>query len=210
MRPAIIAKLQQLVKDGSGGLYYLSIGKMDLHILASSIDITNAVLTPDSERIKDLNKAHALPDDIFKISFSSLHIDGVGINDVLSKDHLLLKRILITGPVIEVYHKEKGYNKELRIKNDTATLYKKIMKKMKSISIDTIEVLDGAFISHLFSKKYQTNKLNDVSIIMNDVLIDSSTQYDTKRFLFAKQANLSTYPLHEPHLPYKKIAMHLC
>jgi hypothetical protein len=192
MRPAIIAKLQQLVKDGSGGLYYLSIGKMDLHILASSIDITNAVLTPDSERIKDLNKAHALPDDIFKISFSSLHIDGVGINDVLSKDHLLLKRILITGPVIEVYHKEKGYNKELRIKNDTATLYKKIMKKMKSISIDTIEVLDGAFISHLFSKKYQTNKLNDVSIIMNDVLIDSSTQYDTKRFLFAKQANLST------------------
>jgi hypothetical protein len=27
---------------------------------------------------------------------------------------------------------------------------------------------------------------------MNDVLIDSSTQYDTKRFLFAKQANLST------------------
>ena len=193
MRPAIIAKLQQLVKDGSDGLYYLSIGKMDLHILASSIDITNAVLTPDSARIKELDKAHTLPDDLFKISFSSLHIDGLGLNDVLSKDHLLLKRILITSPLLKYIINEKGtirsaYKKKVILPR----CIKKIMKKMKSISIDTIEVLDGAFISHLFSKKYQTNKLNDVSIIMNDVLIDSSTQYDTKRFLFAKQANLST------------------
>jgi len=62
---------------------------------------------------------------------------------------------------------------------------------MKSISVDSIKISDGTFISHVFSKKYQTNKLNDVSIIINDVRIDSSTQYDAKRFLFATQANIS-------------------
>jgi len=39
MRPAIIAKLRQLVKDASRGLYHLSIGNIDPHIAASSIDI---------------------------------------------------------------------------------------------------------------------------------------------------------------------------
>src|SRR6185437_14633001 len=146
MRPAIIAKLRQLVKDASRGLYHLSIGNIDLHIAASSIDITNATLTPDSARIKDLDNAHTLPDDIFKISFSSLRIDGVNINDVLSKDRVSLKSILVTAPVIEVYHKQRWYNKALHKKNDSLTLYKKIMKKMKSISVDSIKMSDGTFI----------------------------------------------------------------
>jgi hypothetical protein len=191
LRPAIIAKLQQLVKDGSDGLYYLSIGKIDPHILASSVDITNAVLIPDSARIKDLNKAHTLPDDIFKISFSSLHIDGIDIKDVLVKDHLSLKRILVSTPVIEVFHKEKWYNK-LHKKKDSLTLYKKIMKKMKVISIDTIKVFNGTLINHIHARKNKINKLNEVSITMNNLLIDSSTQYNTNRFLFAKEAYLST------------------
>lgn len=191
LRPAIIAKLQQLVKDASGGLYHLSIDKIDPHISASSIDITEAVLTPDSAIVKDFDNLHTLPDDVFKISFSSLHIDGIGINDLLSKDHLSLRHILISAPVIEVYHKEQRYNKSLRIKNDSITVYKRIMKKMKSISIDTIEVVNGTFITHRGAKN-KINKFKEVSVIMNDILIDSTTEYDTKRFLFAKQAKLST------------------
>ena len=35
-------------------------------------------------------------------------------------------------------------------------------------------------------------KFNDIAIKMNDILIDSSTQYDTKRFLFAKHALIET------------------
>ena len=43
LRPAIIAKLQQLVKDASGGLYHLSIDKIDPHISALSIDMTGGI-----------------------------------------------------------------------------------------------------------------------------------------------------------------------
>jgi len=191
LRPAVIAKLQQLVKDASGGLYRLSIDKIDPHISTSSIDISDAVLTPDSEMVKNFDSLHMLPDDVFKISFSSLHIDGIGLNDLVSKDYLSLRHILINAPVIEVYHKEKPYNKALRNKNDSITVYKRIMKKMKRISIDTIEVVNGTFISHIGANN-KINKLKEVSVIMSDILIDSSTEYDTKRFLFAKQAKLST------------------
>ncbi len=191
LRPAIIAKLQQLVKDASAGLYHLSIERIDPDISALSININNAVLTPDSAMINNLDSLHMLPDDVYKISFSSLYMDGIVINDLLSKNHLSLHKIMISEPVIEVYHKEKSYNKAIRIKNDSTTIYKRIMKKMKSISINTIELAGGTFISHIGTGN-KMNKFNDVSIVLNNILIDSSTEYDSKRFLFARQAKLST------------------
>lgn len=190
LRPALIAKLQQLVKDASGGLYNLSIGKIDPHISDLSIDITDAVLTPDSAIVKNMDQSHELPDDLFEISLSSLHVDGIHIKDLLTKDHLSLKHILINAPVITVYYQEKWYNNPLRMKNDSITVYRKIMKKMKSISIDTIEVKNGTFTMHSGDKN-NTTRFNNLSVNMKDVLIDSSTQFDTKRFLFAKQAKLS-------------------
>lgn len=191
LRPAIIAKLQQLVKDGSGGLYHLSIGKIDPHISQLSIDISGAVLTPDSAIIKNLNKPNRLPDNLFKISVSSLRIDGLDINDLLSKDHLSLKHILIHAPVIEVYHQKKSHTGHFPLKIDTSMIYQKMMKKMKRISIDTVEVANGTLIDYAGARKNIMNKVNEVFVLMKDVLIDSSTQYDAKRFFFAKQATLS-------------------
>jgi hypothetical protein len=190
LRPALIAKLQQLVKDASGGLYKLSIGKIDPHVSDLSIDISDAVLTPDSAMVKNLDKFQKLPGNVFKISLSSLHIDGIQIKDLLSKDHLSFKHIFINAPGIEVYYQEKRYNKQLHVNNDPITIYKRIMRKMKSISINTIEVKNGTFIMHTGDKN-NTTRFNNLSVIMKDVLIDSSTQFDTKRFLFARQAMLS-------------------
>lgn len=190
LRPALIAKLQQLVKDASAGLYDLSIGKIDPHISDLSIDITHAVLIPDSVIINRLNKSHLLPDNVFKISLSSLHIDGIHINDLLSKDHLSLLHILINSPVIEVYYREKWHNKPLHISDDSITVYKGIMKKMKSISINTIEVKNGTahgfqlhprfnklqFESHLHARKEMYN-LSIPKIILHGISWSELTNY---------------------------------
>ncbi len=188
MRPAIIAKLQQLVKDGSGGLYRLTLDTLNVHLLSSSADIANASIMLDSSKLNALDSAHKLPDDLFKISFSTLHIDGIELSNFTSKDNFSLGKISITNPVIKIFHKEKWYNQGIRKMNDTLTLYQKIMKKARSISIDTIEVINGTLISYEDGESSKPNTFNNISIKINNVLIDSSTQYDTKRFLFAKQA----------------------
>ncbi len=192
IKPAIIAKLQQLVKDGSGGLYHLSLDSLDIHLLSSSADISNASLILDSSQLNGLDSAHKLPDDLFKISFSTLHIDGIELSNFTSKDNFSVGKISITNPVIKIFHKEKWYNKGIRKMNDTLTLYQKIMKKARSISIDTIEVINGTLISYESGKSNEPNTFKNISIKINNVLIDSSTQYDTKRFFFAKQAFFST------------------
>src|SRR3954467_13310042 len=56
LRPAIIAKLQQLVKDGSDGLYTLTIDKLDADILASTVDVKNASVAVDTVVLQKLDE----------------------------------------------------------------------------------------------------------------------------------------------------------
>src|SRR5690242_11306094 len=55
LRPAIIAKLQSLVKTGSDGLYDLSIQKIEPDILSSTVDVFGAKLTPNAQALRLLD-----------------------------------------------------------------------------------------------------------------------------------------------------------
>lgn len=188
LRPLLITKLQQLVKEGSGGLYNLTMQEIKPDLLESKLEVMNAVLLPDTAALLLLDKLKIAPDDVFKISFHSLHINGIGIKDLLSKDVIDLKGIFITDPVIEVYHKKRDYNKNKR--EDTSTLYQRLMKQIKRIAVDKIVLQNGSFIIHQAATK-KTIRFNAVEINMDHLLVDSSTQFDKSRFLFTKDANLS-------------------
>lgn len=190
IRPAIIAKLQQLVKTGSNGLYILSVEKLEPDILNSKLDVSGATIRIDTSAMLRLDSLRLLPDDIFTFRFSSLHIDGLGIDDLLHKDRLEISGIKVTSPLINVYHKRRLYNQEDRRKNDTLSLYEKLKGQMKKIAIGKIEIVQGSFINHDLDKKRKSTKFSDVSILVNDLLIDSSSQHDKSRFLFQNMQRL--------------------
>jgi len=186
LRPAIIAKLQQVVKDGSDGLYVLSIQKLDIDVVASKLEAVNASITVDTAAMLQLDKLKKLPDDIFKIKFASLHVDGIGVEDLINKKHIDIDAIYCNSPLIEVYHKSQPYNEAIRKASDTLSLYHRIRGQTKSIVIGKISIGQGTFINHNVGKKPHVTPFNVVSIIMKDLLIDSTTEYDNNRFLFTK------------------------
>ncbi|MEO7292635.1 MAG: hypothetical protein ABIW34_06005, partial [Ginsengibacter sp.] len=192
LRPSIIAKLQQLVKDGSNGLYNLSVEKLDPNLLSSKLDISNASLNIDTAAMHHLDSLHLLPDDIFTFHLSTVHVDGIGIDDLLSKNRIEITGINITDPVINVFHANRTYNADDCKRNDTLSLYQKLKGQMKKISIGKINIENGTFINYDLAKKNKTTKFKDVSVVVNDVLIDSTTEHDRSRFLFTKHATLST------------------
>jgi len=186
LTPAIIAKLQQVVKDGSDGLYVLSIEKLNIDVLASKFDAVNVSIAVDTTAMLRLDQLKKLPDDIFKIKFASLHVDGMGINDLIDQKHIVIDTISCNSPLIEVYHKSQPYNQAIRKASDTLSLYRRIKGQTKSIIIGKINIGKGTFIDHNGDKKTDVTQFNVVSIIMKDLLIDSTTQYDNNRFLFTK------------------------
>ena len=142
--------------------------------------------------MKRLDESKKLPDDIFHINFHLLHIDGIGITDMLDKKKVDIKGANLDGPVIHIYHKSRIYNQQANKKNDSLTLYQRLTGQLKKIMIGAINIKHGTLIIHDSEQKSEPTKFNDITVKMNDILIDSSTQYDNKRFLFAKHATIET------------------
>lgn len=188
LRPAIIAKLQQLVKDGSDGLYSLSIQKIDPDVLSSKLDVLDGMIDVDTAAMQRLDGSKKLPDDVFHIKFHLLHIDGIGINDMLNKNNIDIKGAYLDDPVIHIYHKAHTYNKETNKKNDSLTLYQRLTGELKRIFIGSIAIKHGTLVIHDGGQHERPTQFNDIRVTMKDILIDSSTQHDNKRFLFAKHA----------------------
>ncbi len=192
LRPLVIAKMQELVKDGSGGLYNLSIGKINAELSSSAFDVMNASLVPDSAALAALNAAKKAPDDVFKISFDTLHITGISLADFLHKKDITLDTIYIRHPVVETFHDPKPYNAQQRKQDSSKTVYQKLQKQFNSIAINAIEVSNGTIVNTTVGKKNAKQKINDISLRLEKFLFDSSTQFDNNRFFFARDLALSS------------------
>src|SRR3954471_3175392 len=54
LRQKIISRLQQLVKEGSGGLYNLYVREVEPDVVLSKLDVRHVVLMPDSNVIRSM------------------------------------------------------------------------------------------------------------------------------------------------------------
>jgi hypothetical protein len=186
LKPRIVEKLQQLVKQGSNGLYNLFIQELKPDILNSNLQISNASLIPDTTAIMKLERLNILPDEIFRIKADSIWIEGLGLKDILSKDVIDVKSIHILQPAIDVYSRKNSGHRNHSSKN----LYQRLTDQMKHIGIGNVIIDRGTLIVHHYAKKPPT-KFNGIAIHLTDIVIDSTTQFDKNRFLFAKQAELT-------------------
>lgn len=186
LKPRIVEKIQQLVKQGSNGLYNLFIQELKPDILNSKLQISKASLIPDTAVIKKLERLNNLPDEIFRIKADSIWIEGLGLKDILSKDVIDVKSIHILQPAIDVYSRKYSGNRN----NSSKDLYQRLTDQMKHIGIGKVIIDKGTLIMHHYGKKPPT-KFNGIAIHLTDIVIDSTTQSDKNRFLFAKEAELT-------------------
>lgn len=187
IRPRLIARLQELVKQGSDGLYNLSIGKIEPDLLKSTVQVLNVRLVPDEQGLTSLEKRKAAPDDVFEIFAPALHIAGIGVEDLLKKDVIDLKSVLINNPVIKVSHQKRTSNSSGK---DSSTIYEKLIGQLKKISVGEIRINNGTLVLQ-GSRSNNITNFKNVGIYMKDLLIDSTTQYNKNRFLFARSAELN-------------------
>jgi len=187
LKPKLIEKLQQLIKQGCNGLYNLSIRELKPDILNSTLSISNALLVPDTAAMKVLEGQGKLPGEVFRIKTDSIWIDGLGIKDIISKEVVDVKSIHILKPTIDIY---SNVTKQAKGNDGEKTLYQRLMSQMKHIGIGNIIIQDAALIHHN-SKNNKSTKFNDIAMHLSDIVIDSTTQFDRKRFLFAKEAALT-------------------
>ncbi len=189
--PLIVLKLQKIVKESSDGLYNLSIEQLKPDITSATVDIIKATLVPDSAALLKLDKEKKAPDDVFTISFDSIHVTGLTLSDFLHKKEISLDTVFIASPAIQVMHTERPYNAAQRSKDSSLSLYQKLTQQFTSLSIGAVIAKNGIFVSTNLSQNNRTTRLSGVEIETSNLQIDSLTQFDKNRFLFSKTASFS-------------------
>lgn len=183
-------KLQSLVRNMSDSLYKLEFDSLDADVLKSQLTIWNIRLLPDTVNVEKLERNGKLPSDIFKLSLDKFVINGLNINDFISAKNIDLNVIYFREPRLEIYRRKKtdtAYDEKL------VTVYRNISRQMNSISLKNL-ILQNVNVLHYNVKDdsiYKTTEFNRVNVQLNDILIDSVTQNDTTRFLYAKDINIA-------------------
>ena len=189
LRPALIAKLKQVVKDGSDGLYILDIKDIEPDISNSIVYLTGVTISRDTNELTRLDSLKKAPDQTYEIFAKSIQVDGIQLSDLLSNDKIDLKNVFVIEPEINVFENKKAYNELDRI-NDTLSLHEKIYKTVPEFSVSKILIKSATIKNHNVDKKSLTT-FNDLTIFLDDLLIDSTTKNDASRFLFAKNADIT-------------------
>src|SRR5579871_206748 len=183
--PIVKTKLQQLVTDGSNGLYHLQLDSVHIDLVKGQIRLSNIILMVDSSRLKELDSMKHAPNDIFNIQLKALTVSGIGPGDILDKKNIDLNDIIIEHPVVEFFHHKRDYN---YTEPDSINLYRRIQKSIGHFSLNDLQLNEVSFSYHNFANKNIVTRFKDISISLKNILIDSSTQYDSNRFLYAKDA----------------------
>jgi len=183
--PLIKQKLQQLVKDGSGALYNINIGKVDIDVLQSKVIFADIHLYYDSSVYLQRTQLQQQPKDLFDIKVKAISIDGITPVDILRKKDIRLNVLYINNPVIKIYHTPGGENFK-----DSTTLYHRITKEIGSFGIKKF-ALKNADVSFVNTKTKAEDHFPELHITLDDLLIDESTQNDSSRFLYSKDASIA-------------------
>ena len=183
--PLMKQKLQQLVKDGSRGLYDISIGKVDIDVLQSKVIFADIHLHYDTSVYIQRVQLQQQPKDLFDIKVKAISIDGITPVDILRKKDLRLNVLYINNPVIKIYHTpgEDAFK-------DSTTLYHRITKEIGSFGIKKF-ALKNANVSFVNTKTKVEEHFPELHITLDDFLIDDSTQNDSSRFLYSKDASIA-------------------
>ena len=182
LRPLFIQRLRQLIRNSSRGLYDLSIGDLEVDLLASSVHLRNVTVRPNLQNLKTQER----PPDIFSLSFKRIDIEGINLDDAVTSKTMDYKSIRVVQPVIEVRHSSK--------QKTSGAFAQGFLKEMEKLSINKLLIEDGLVIIH--NGHPQPTTLHKVSVDMRDILLDETTRTDPGRFLFAKTAQVRFYDYH--------------
>lgn len=188
LEPLIKERLSNLVNDASHGLYKLDIENLEIDILKSKLVLVKAHLVPDTIFYKALEKQQMAPNDIFEVYIDKLSLDQIDVAALTSNKDINLNKLFIDSPVVKVWHKKQPYN---RLSDSTKTLYQQISKDVGKIKVDTLLVRNANFTHYNRRLNDKSFHFENVNFIFTDLLLDSTTQFDQSRFLYAKDCRIS-------------------
>lgn len=186
-------RLEAAIGSESKGLYNVKYESLDLDEIGGYLAVSNLTLNYDSLKFDSLRKIGKAPSILLNITIPALSVIGVKTPRALIDKEIVGHKLEIKNPVIEIIYTMAGKDSARRV--PTSEVYKEILGNLNQISVDTI-VLSGMHITTRNLKtKRNSIELNNVTIQLADVKIDSAGEADPSRLLYAKDIDIAAESL---------------
>ena len=203
-KPILDQQLKEAVLSSTDSLYRIEYEELSLNLLTGSAELTNLKLISDSVVYAALERRRKAPDNVVDAEVQLLHIKGLDIRQAVFGQRLEIKEVLVHAPRVTLRNKYQAYNDTLSTDLEEKTGLQ--LGSLAQVQIGQIGVLD---IDFTFEKQRDSIRnrfdFQGVDLIMEDVLIDSTSYQDSARFFYTGNMLMSMgrYELEIPESLYK-------
>lgn len=181
-------KLETAVRKKSNGLYKIKYDSLKMDEINGYLSISNMTLLYDSVRYMDLEKQGKTPSILISIHIPKITVSGVKTPRALIDDEIVGRKLELKNPVINIMYTNSG--KDSSRAAPPKEVYEQILGNLDLIKVDTVLITGAQIITSSFKTKKPGIQLQDISIVLVDVKVDSASSTDTTRMLFAKELSL--------------------
>jgi len=181
-KPLLREKITESVHTASGGLYRIEFKDLHVNLFTGSVTFDSLKLLPDTAVFYQLKAKRKAPSHLFTIRMANLKLSRIQVLTTYFQKKLYIRTIVLNKPSIDmVYHKVIRQADTLR---EERTLYEQLSKTLKSVQVGHIQMADADF--DYYNGKKKQNAVKHLTVNIRDILIDSLSQYDSTRVLYAK------------------------
>jgi hypothetical protein len=167
-------------------LYTVKYDSLSFDAVTGNASLKNIRIIPDTARAKAL-PGEKMPDMMMDVTIQSLILTGVKTAKALTGSNIEGDSVIINKPVITLYSM-RPLQKGTKIESEASSFYKEILGKLNHIKVGFVFINNVDVKGINFITKEKNFDFINGKFLLEDVLIDSSHNFDTSRVLFCKQA----------------------
>lgn len=183
-------KLTRFVLEQTNGIYSIKSDTLVLDEVEGYLNVKNLRLKSDTLIYDTITIVKNQPAVLANVTIPNLTINGVQTPKALLNQEVVGRSVIIDSPVIELLL--TGSETDTLKRMSYSETYRQILGNLKIIKVDSLIINNALLLTRdLRGNKYK-HQLDSVTIGFFDIQIDSTTNQDSTRFLFAKNMNLHT------------------
>ena len=186
--PILADKVRATVLESTDSLYQADFTDANLHIVQGKLVIFNLTLKPDSAVYQRRLKAGLAPNNLYTLKVKRIVLKRIHPLTLYFHKKLDIGQIILSEPHLQITNR-------LNQKPDTLTkqlnTWQLIKGSLKSVHIGEVMLNDVKLMYKDYTgSKLDIAELKEMNLLGKDLLIDSTTQNDTARYLYFKDIQL--------------------
>jgi hypothetical protein len=187
--PILARQIRSTVLASTDSLYKANFSDADFHIVQGKLVIYNLTLQPDRAIYQKRLQQGTAPNNLYTLRVKRIVFRKMHPLKLYFSRKLDISQIVLSEPELRVHYQYNRHRDASSRSNKTA--WQRIKGTLRSLQIREVLLNDVKLMYNDYSgNRLDISRLKEMNLTGKDLLIDSVTQFDEKRFYYFKDIQL--------------------